>query len=199
MQGSVRGRQESSRKGPVETDNSVAIGEVAEDGEIDSVDAGEDERDAHHRTHPVTPALTEGENEGAGREDEASDEGRVQSSLRTASRDMFSVESLLVEVGAEANEGSNATSQDREVQSYERGGRRKEWNAHDRIERQADLALVETVLFRSPRSVSVRYTSQRSMLTTSAKMSGSASGERKLAVQYSLHLAAQSQGLTRTD
>jgi hypothetical protein len=126
MQGSVRGRRECSRNGPAETDNSVAIGEVAEDGEINSVDAGENEGDAHNRTHPVTSALAEGENEGAGRENEPSDEGSVQSSLRTASRDMFSVESLLIEVGAESNEGSNAASRGRKSQSPERGGWRKD-------------------------------------------------------------------------
>lgn len=126
MQGSVRGREESSRSGPVETYDSVAIGEVAEDGEINSVDAREDEGDAHYRTHPVTSALTEGENEGAGREDEAPDEGSVQSGLRTASSDMFPVESLLVEVGTEAYEGSDARSQGRERQSYERGGWRRD-------------------------------------------------------------------------
>lgn len=104
-----------------ETDDSVAIGEVAEDGEINSIDAGEDEGDPHNRTHPVTSALAEGEDEGAGREDEPSDEGSVQSGLRTASSDTFPVESLLIEVGTEANEGSNATSQGRERQPYERG------------------------------------------------------------------------------
>lgn len=125
MQRSVRERQGSLRSGTVETDNSVAIGEVAEDGEINSVDAGENEGDAHDRAHPVTSALTEGENEGAGREDEPADKRRVQASLRTASRDMFSVESLLVQVGTEANKGSNAASQGREGQSYRRGGWRK--------------------------------------------------------------------------
>lgn len=66
----------------------------------------------------MTSALTEGEDEGARREDEPSDEGSVQSGLRAASSDMFPVESLLIEVGTEADEGGNATSQGRERQSY---------------------------------------------------------------------------------
>lgn len=91
--------------------DSVAIRQITEDGEIDRVDAGKNQGDSDNWTHPVSSALTEGENESPSREHESADEGCVQASLGTAPSNMLSIEPLLIHIRAETDQGGDAVEE----------------------------------------------------------------------------------------
>lgn len=96
--------QEAGFAATRETHNSVAVRQIAEHSEINTVHAREDQDQSDDRSHPVPAALAEREDERAGREDEAADERGVQPRFRAALGNMFAVKALLVEVGAEPDD-----------------------------------------------------------------------------------------------
>ena len=142
MQGS-RARQGQIRPAK-KTHDGIAIGKIAEDGEVYGVNADEDDGETDDRTHPVGPTLRECENEGADGEEKTADEGRVEASFGPSSAHIRFVQVLLVEVAGKADRGGQTASDFSSSATCLRLDRRAD--AHESVECQADFALVEAVL-----------------------------------------------------
>lgn len=160
------------------THDGIAISEVAEDGEVNGVDADEYDGETDDRTHPVGPALREGENKGADRKKKTADERSVESSFGPSSAHVGFVQALLVEVAGKADRGSQTGARNisNSVTSRPASGAS---DAHESVECQPGFALVEAVL-ESDWSMSllpIKANDQpnQNARTTFLKMSGTAS------------------------